>query len=71
MKSEENDDIIMKAVSGGVTAARGFFASALKAGIKTSGNLDAGLIVSKTECSAAGAFTTWTPTPVPPAALPP
>jgi len=58
MKSEENDDIIMKAVSGGVTAARGFFASALKAGIKTSGNLDAGLIVSKTECSAAGAFTT-------------
>jgi glutamate N-acetyltransferase/amino-acid N-acetyltransferase len=57
MKTEENDDVIMKAVSGGVTAARGFFASALKAGIKTSGNLDAGLIVSKTECSAAGAFT--------------
>jgi glutamate N-acetyltransferase/amino-acid N-acetyltransferase len=48
----------MKSVSGGITASQGFFASARKAGIKASGNLDAALIVSKTPCSAAGAFTT-------------
>jgi glutamate N-acetyltransferase / amino-acid N-acetyltransferase len=58
MKSVKTDDTIIKLVSGGVTSARGFFASALKAGIKTSGNLDAGLIVSKAGCSASGAFTT-------------
>jgi glutamate N-acetyltransferase/amino-acid N-acetyltransferase len=57
-KNAKTDRIVMKPVLGGVTAAQGFFASALKAGIKTSGNLDAGLIVSKAECSAAGAFTT-------------
>lgn len=48
----------MKSVFGGVTAAQGFRASAIKAGIKSSGNLDAALIISQEPCSSAGAFTT-------------
>jgi glutamate N-acetyltransferase/amino-acid N-acetyltransferase len=37
---------------------RGFRASAVKAGIKPSGNLDLALLVADTPCSAAGTFTT-------------
>lgn len=51
-------DIKFSVVSGGVTAATGFVASATQAGIKGSGNLDVGLIYSEKKCSAAGAFTT-------------
>lgn len=49
--------MVIKPLSGGVTAAEGFFASAMKAGIKTSGNPDVGLIISKTPCTSAGVFT--------------
>jgi glutamate N-acetyltransferase / amino-acid N-acetyltransferase len=45
-------------ISGGVTAARGFRAYAVKAGIKASKGLDAALLLSDTPCCAAGAFTT-------------
>jgi glutamate N-acetyltransferase/amino-acid N-acetyltransferase len=43
---------------GSVTAARGFSASGVKAGIKISGALDLGLLVSDRPCAAAGCFTT-------------
>jgi glutamate N-acetyltransferase / amino-acid N-acetyltransferase len=45
-------------IQGGVTAAQGFSASAVAAGIKTSKTPDCGLLVSAKPCSAAGAFTT-------------
>ena len=41
-----------------LTAPLGFRVAAVKAGIKTSGNLDLGLIVADVPCSAAGTFTT-------------
>jgi len=46
------------ATAGGITAAQGFCAAAVKAGIKTSGNTDAALLISEYDCTAAGAFTT-------------
>lgn len=58
IKKAPANKFLVKPLSGGVTAAEGFFASAQKAGIKTSGNLDVGLIISKTPCSSAGVFTT-------------
>lgn len=48
----------MKAIKGGVTAAKGFYAGAVTAGIKDSKKPDCGLVVSSHPCSAAGAFTT-------------
>jgi glutamate N-acetyltransferase/amino-acid N-acetyltransferase len=45
-------------VKGGVTAARGFLASGVKAGIKPSGRKDLALIYSEEPAVAAGAFTT-------------
>ena len=48
----------LKSIPGGVTASLGFTASSVKAGIKSSGAADAGLIYSNTPCSAAGTFTT-------------
>jgi len=45
-------------VKGGVTAASGFSASGIKAGIKTTGMPDLGIIYSKASCKAAGVFTT-------------
>lgn len=57
-KSSSETELVIQPVKGGVTAAKGFKASAMKAGIKTSGNMDAALIMSETICSAAGAFTT-------------
>jgi len=57
-KAENNSKpCIIKPIGGGVTAARGFRASAVKAGIKASGKMDAALILSDTDCAAAGAFT--------------
>ena len=45
------------AINGSVTAAQGFRATGVKAGLKASGNNDCGLIVSDTDCTAAGTFT--------------
>ena len=43
---------------GGVTAATGFVAGGVKAGIKASGGADLALVYSERPCSAAGTFTT-------------
>ncbi|HUI91513.1 MAG TPA: bifunctional glutamate N-acetyltransferase/amino-acid acetyltransferase ArgJ [Chitinivibrionales bacterium] len=48
----------IREIDGGVTAARGFFAAGLAAGIKVSGGRDCGILASRAPCSAAGAFTT-------------
>ena len=45
-------------IRGGVTAAKGFDAGAVKAGIKSTKGLDMALLVSRSPCSAAGTFTT-------------
>ncbi len=50
--------ITFTSIDGGVTAAKGFTANGLAAGIKASGNLDLGLIYSEVPAVAAGAFTT-------------
>ncbi len=47
----------IKKIKGGVTAAKGFVASGIAAGIKASGNKDLGVIISNSKCSAAGTFT--------------
>jgi glutamate N-acetyltransferase/amino-acid N-acetyltransferase len=44
-------------VTGGVTAAKGFKAAGVKAGIKIADKTDLGLLLSETPCAAAGAFT--------------
>ena len=44
-------------ISGGVTAAKGYKAAGIKAGLKASGALDLALILSDTEAIAAGVFT--------------
>ena len=46
---------LMRSIAGGVTAARGFSASACKAGIKSSGGLDAAFLLSESPCACAGA----------------
>ena len=48
----------LKPIPGGVTAASGFKASAVKAGIKSCKALDLALLVSDVPCSGAGTFTT-------------
>lgn len=48
----------MKQISGGVTAAKGFYAASTAAGIKYKDRKDMALIFSKTPCKAAGTFTT-------------
>ncbi len=47
-----------KDVSGGVTAAKGFFANGLNAGIKNNVKKDMALVYSERPCVAAGVFTT-------------
>lgn len=44
--------------SGGVTSPQGFRAGGVAAGLKKSGALDVGVLVSETRCAAAGVFTT-------------
>lgn len=44
-------------ISGGVTAPKGFLTAGTACGIKPSGKKDVALILSKTPCEAAGAFT--------------
>jgi glutamate N-acetyltransferase/amino-acid N-acetyltransferase len=58
MKNTKSKNLRIQPVKGGVTAAQGFCAGAATAGIKDSKKPDCGLIVSRTPCSAAGAFTT-------------
>ena len=48
----------MKIIDGGVTAARGFLAAGLAAGIKKGNKKDMAMIYSSTPCMAAGTFTT-------------
>lgn len=45
-------------ITGGLTAAKGFRAGGVKAGIKSSGSPDLALLASDTPCTAAGTFTT-------------
>ena len=47
----------MREITGGVTAARGFWAGAAAAGIKYAGRDDMALIYSEAPCKAAGTFT--------------
>ena len=48
----------MKRIAGGVTAARGFLAAGVRAGIKRSRKPDLALVVSEGRAVAAGVFTT-------------
>ena len=47
----------MTSIDGGVTAAKGFLAAAVQAGIKYEGRLDMAMIFSELPCAAAGTFT--------------
>jgi glutamate N-acetyltransferase / amino-acid N-acetyltransferase len=57
-KRAEHDNRYLRPAAGGITAARGFTASACKAGIKSSGGPDAALLLSEAPCASAGTFTT-------------
>ena len=48
----------MKQISGGVTAAKGFEAAGVEAGIKYQNRMDMALVYSQSPCKAAGTFTT-------------
>lgn len=48
----------MKIIDGGVTAAEGFQAAGLAAGIKKGNTKDMALVYSEKSCVAAGTFTT-------------
>ena len=48
----------MKQIQGGVTAARGFEAAGVEAGIKYKNRMDMALVYSQAPCKAAGTFTT-------------
>ena len=48
----------MKIITGGVTAAKGFMAAGVEAGIKYQNRKDMAMVYSKTPCRAAGVFTT-------------
>ena len=48
----------MEQITGGVTAAAGFYAGGAAAGIKKNGGADMAMIVSSAECRVAGTFTT-------------
>jgi glutamate N-acetyltransferase / amino-acid N-acetyltransferase len=58
MKKQKRKTYQIVQKEGGVTAAKGFHAGAVTAGIKDSKKPDCGLIISERPCSAAGAFTT-------------
>jgi glutamate N-acetyltransferase/amino-acid N-acetyltransferase len=58
MKKQEKKINRIMQIKGGVTAAKGFCAGAVTAGIKDSKKPDCGLVISEKPCSAAGAFTT-------------
>lgn len=48
----------MEIITGGVTAAKGFLAASVEAGIKYQNRKDMAMVYSKTPCRAAGVFTT-------------
>ena len=48
----------MKQIEGGVTAAKGYKAAGISAGIKKNGSMDMAMIISDAPCVAAGTFTT-------------
>lgn len=48
----------LRCIEGGVTAANGFTAGGISAGIKSGGGSDVGIVYSKKKCVAAGTFTT-------------
>lgn len=48
----------MKQITGGATAAKGFYAASIAAGIKYKNRKDMAMLYSKTPCKAAGTFTT-------------
>ena len=48
----------MEIITGGVTAAKGFMAAGVEAGIKYQNRKDMAMVYSKTPCRAAGVFTT-------------
>ena len=48
----------MKQIPGGVTAAKGFEAAGVEAGIKYKNRMDMALVYSQAPCKAAGTFTT-------------
>jgi len=48
----------MKQIEGGVTAAKGYKAAGISAGIKKNGSMDMAMIISDVPCVAAGTFTT-------------
>ena len=52
------EDLIMKIIDGGVTAAKGFKAAAAAAEIKYKGRTDMAMVYSEVPCVAAGTFTT-------------
>ncbi|MCI1721646.1 MAG: bifunctional glutamate N-acetyltransferase/amino-acid acetyltransferase ArgJ [Lachnospiraceae bacterium] len=49
---------MIKEIEGGVTAAKGFLATGIAAGIKKDGSMDMAMVVSTVPCTAAGTFTT-------------
>ena len=48
----------MEIITGGVTAAKGFLAAGVEAGIKYQNRKDMAMVYSKTPCRAAGVCTT-------------
>jgi glutamate N-acetyltransferase/amino-acid N-acetyltransferase len=57
MTSKKSGNGPLRSISGGITAAKGFRASAIKAGIKASGAPDEALLFSDVPCASAGTFT--------------
>ncbi len=57
MKMNRGDEEVMNIISGGVTAAKGFEAAGVEAGIKYQNRKDMALIYSTVPCKVAGTFT--------------
>ena len=57
MATQEQQSVTFKKIGGGVTAASGFKAAGVKAGIKVLKKMDLALLLSDTPCVAAGTFT--------------
>jgi glutamate N-acetyltransferase/amino-acid N-acetyltransferase len=49
---------MIRGIEGGVTAAKGFLATGIAAGIKKDGSMDMAMVASTVPCTAAGTFTT-------------
>ena len=53
----DREDFVMKIIDGGITAAQGFCAAGIAAGIKKGNSKDMAMIYSEQPCRAAGTFT--------------